>query len=250
MRKGVKGGGSSVAEGVSEAKTKVPLSSGDLLGHLGEMRGQVFLQIEIGQLIGLLQVQKGDQLRIRINLATILGVLQLVFANITVDFTSDIGARHFRTRFLSEESRQLGRNLGGLHKARRSAVSRLSLALGRLLQCQLDILRPLFLNCLVIRLNGRHQSTQLLELQCQLRHFRWRGWLHDLHGNCILHNRSRHRHRCGRRSSNLRNHLGLAGSLFDNFGFNWNGDRSRSRSRHFTYGFLSHYTLYRQVVFK
>jgi len=104
--------------------------SGSLrLDSLGKVRAHVALEVEVGELIGLLELKKGSKLGVGVDLATILGVLKLVVADISVDVASDGGARHLGTLLLTKERGKLVADAGGLNKTTGSAVSGLALAL-------------------------------------------------------------------------------------------------------------------------
>ena len=116
------------------------------------MRRHVLLEVEVGQLVGLLELEKGGKLGVRVDLATILLVLQLVGADVGVDLAGNISAGHLGTLVLSEERSKLVRNLGGLDKSRGRTVTSLALALGGLLLGSLHLTGPLLLKGSVLGL--------------------------------------------------------------------------------------------------
>jgi len=154
------------------------LSSGGLsLDCLGEVRRHILLEVEVGELISLLQLEKSRKLGVRVDLATIVLVLELVGADVGVDLTGNIGAGHLGSLVLSKERSKLVRNLGGLDKARGRTVTSLALALGGLLLGSLDLTRPLLLKGLILSLQGGDENTQLLELGKELNRLVSKGGL-------------------------------------------------------------------------
>ncbi len=87
------------------------------------MRAHVSLKIEISELIGLLELQQRLELSIRVNLATVLLVLETVGADVSVELSSDISAGHLSAGGLLEELGKLVRDEGRLDKARGGTVT-------------------------------------------------------------------------------------------------------------------------------
>ena len=92
------------------------------------MRAHVLLEVEVSKLVTLLQLKKAGQLSVSINLATILGVLEFVLADISVNLASYLSASHLASLGLTKESGQLIADKGRLYKTTGIAVSSLALA--------------------------------------------------------------------------------------------------------------------------
>ena len=120
------------------------------------MRTHVSLQVEVGELIRLLQLEESGKLGVGVDLAAIILVLEIISPDILVDITRHLGARHLATGRLLEELGKLIADLGGLDEARGSAVSSLALALGVQLLRTLELAHPLLLKRLILRLEGRN----------------------------------------------------------------------------------------------
>jgi len=145
------------------------LSGGLRLGSLGEVRAHEALEVEVGKLVGLLELKEGSKLGVRVDLATILLVLELVVADVGIDVTGDRGASHLSALLLTKERGKLVTDAGGLNKTTRSAVSGLALALRVLLLGSLKLTSPLLLKSAVLSLKTRDQHAQLLELGVKLK---------------------------------------------------------------------------------
>ena len=128
------------------------------------MRAHVSLEIEISELIGLLELQQRLELSIRVNLATVLLILETVGADVSVELSSDISAGHLSASGLLKELGKLVRDEGRLDKARGGTVTRLSLLLGRNLLGSLELLGPVLLHGLELGLKGGDQRGKLAEL--------------------------------------------------------------------------------------
>jgi len=138
------------------------------LDRLGKVGAHVALEVEVGELIRLLELEEGGKLGIRVDLATILGVLKLVVTDVSIDVASDCSASHLGALLLTKEGGELVANTGGLNKARGLAVAGLALALGALLLGRLELALPLLLHRLVLRLKRRDHGRKLLELSIEL----------------------------------------------------------------------------------
>jgi hypothetical protein len=91
------------------------------------------LQVEVGQLLTLLDLKQRLQLGIGVNLATILLILKVVSANVSVNLTSHLSASKLSANGLSEKLGQLLGNQSRLNETGRSAVTSLALTLRSLL---------------------------------------------------------------------------------------------------------------------
>jgi len=138
------------------------------LDGLGKVGAHETLEVEVGELILLLELEESGKLGIGVNLAAILVVLKLVGADVRVNLASNYRARHLSALLLAKEGGKLVTDAGGLNKARGLAVARLALALGALLLGSLELALPLLLHGLVLRLEGRNHGSKLLELSIEL----------------------------------------------------------------------------------
>jgi len=138
--------------------------SNNRLLSLGEVVTHILLEIEVSEFISLLQLQKSLELGIRVDLATIFLVLEIVTTNVLVDFTGDISTSHFSALVLAQERGEFIRDTSGLNKARGLTSTSLSLLLGRSLLGDLQFTRPLSLQVLVFILQTSNQRTELVKL--------------------------------------------------------------------------------------
>jgi len=99
-----------------------------------------------------LKLEKSSKLGIRVDLATICLVLEIVGADVGIDVASHGSARHLGALVLAKEGCKLVTDASGLHKTTRGTVARLALALGALLLGSLKLALPLLLKTLVLRL--------------------------------------------------------------------------------------------------
>jgi hypothetical protein len=123
------------------------------------VRRHILLEVKVSELISGLKLKESSKFLVGVDLATIGRILELVSTNVSVNFTSDISASHFRALFLAKEGSEFIRNLSGLNETRRSAVSSLSLTLRRLLLGSLDFARPFLLKSLVFTLNRINKGS-------------------------------------------------------------------------------------------
>jgi len=121
------------------------LSSSLGLDGLGEMGAHELLEVEVGELILLLELEKSGKLGIRVNLATILLVLEVVGADVSIDVAGNSCACHLSSLVLAKERCKLVTDTGGLDETTGGAVSGLALALGALLLGSLKLALPLLL---------------------------------------------------------------------------------------------------------
>lgn len=134
------------------------------LGGGGEVGGHETLQVEVSQLITVLQLEKLLQLGIGKNAATIVLVLELVVADVSVDLASNLGPGHLGTVGLAEKSGKLVGNEGGLDKAGRLAIDVLTTLLLGGLAGGAQLALNLTLNAAKLgakRCKSRHEGLQL-----------------------------------------------------------------------------------------
>jgi len=140
----------------------------------------VALEVEVGQLVGLLQLQELGQLGIRVDLAAVLLVLEVVAADILVDLASHLGAGHLRASRLSKESSKLSTDQGGLYETAGRAVATLALALGAGLLSVLHLTGPALLELLELAAKARKKGVNLLHLLSELGSLIGKGDLNSL----------------------------------------------------------------------
>lgn len=98
-------------------------SRGGSRSGLGEVSGHILLEVEVGQLVTLLELEKLEKLGIGVNLATVVLVLKLLVADVGIDLTSHLSAGKNATLGLTQESSKLVGDESGLDETGRSAVS-------------------------------------------------------------------------------------------------------------------------------
>ena len=132
------------------------------------MGAHVALEVEVGQLVGLLQLQELGQLGIRVDLAAILLVLEVVAADILVDLAGDLSAGHLGASRLAEESGKLSTDQGGLHKTTGRAVATLALTLGARLLGVLHLTSPTLLESAELAAEAGKKGVNLLQLLSEI----------------------------------------------------------------------------------
>jgi len=131
----------------------VELGGGGLdLDSLGKVGAHELLKVEVGKLVGLLELEKACKLGIGVDLAAILGVLEVVVANVNIDLAGNLSPCHLGASRLLKEGSKLVTDASGLHEARRGAVASLALALRALLLGGLEVACPLLLKSAVLDL--------------------------------------------------------------------------------------------------
>jgi len=128
------------------------------------------LEVEIGELVLRLDLEKSAELGIGDDLATIGLVLERVGADVRIDLLAHIGACHLSANRLAEELGKLVADASGLDKSGRLTVSRALALLGRVLLGNLHLAIYGLLKSLVVTLEGREDAEKLLELGTELCH--------------------------------------------------------------------------------
>ena len=156
--------------GVLHVRRCTSLGGGDGRGRgLHEVVLHVALEVEVREAVLTLELEERRELGVRVDLATVLLVLQLVVADVVVDLLAHVGSRHLRARRLAEESRQLVADQGRAHKARRLAVARATvLAVGHLLG-RLVGLQDRLPQGLELGLEAREERVALVDLVAERR---------------------------------------------------------------------------------
>ena len=128
------------------------------------MGGHEPLQVEVGQLITILELEELLQLGIGQDATTVVLVLQLIVANVGVDLASNLGPGHFRPTALAKESGKLVGNQGRLHEAGWLAVDVLAALLLTGLASNTELTLDLALNAPQLRTESRDCGNQGLQL--------------------------------------------------------------------------------------
>ena len=179
------------------------VGGGNLLAELGEVRAHVALEVEVGELITRTNLEERGEGSIRVDLATVLLILEGVGADILVDLASDLGASHLSARALAKEGGELITDEGWLHKTTWGTVANLALASLDALLSSAELTSPSLLETAEVRAEGGELRTDLVELSEEL-------------GELILKDRNLRRGSWG----------GLNNWLGNNRGRSWSGDRS------------------------
>ena len=144
------------------------LSSGH--NRLDEMVLHVLLEVEVGKLVLLAKLEKLGELVVGDDLATVLGVLELVGADVGVYLLANRSAGHLSAGRLTEELGELVADTSGLNKSRRLAVTGRAPLLGAGLLRRLELAAHSLLECLEIVLKVGEKTHELLKLGAVLRH--------------------------------------------------------------------------------
>jgi len=145
----------------------INLSGGNGL-RLDEVVLHVALEVEVGQLVLLLEVEELREAGVRVDLATVAGVLETLLADVRVDLLAHGSARHLDARGLAEELRELVADARGLHEARGLAVARGLLGLGLGLLGVLELAGNHLLKRLEVALHRGEEAGHLLKLGAEL----------------------------------------------------------------------------------
>jgi len=132
------------------------------------VRAHELLEVEVGEHISLLELKKGGKLGIRVDLAAILLVLEVIGADVCINIASHSSARHLGALVLAKEGGKLVTDASRLHETTGGAVAGLALALGALLLGSLKLALPLLLKGLILALEGGDKGSELLELGIKL----------------------------------------------------------------------------------
>jgi hypothetical protein len=172
------------------------------------------LKVKVGELIGRLEGEKLLELGIRVDLATVGRILELVGANVSIDLAGYIGAGNEASLVFAKELGKLVTDKSGLDESAgcASSISLLALVAGLLDSLELP------LSTLLKGLEIKHEGRELLANGRKLG-----GYLGIGRGKIIL-------------LDNLRDD-------WDHHGYSLGGSRSRGRLG--LYDFLGHYTHYR-----
>lgn len=132
------------------------------------MGAHVALEIEVSKLLGGGDLEKGAERLVRVDLATILGILEIVSADVLVDLAGDLGAGHLGTKLLSKEGSKLVADLGRLNKTAGLTVSVLALLLCRKLLGGLKLAKGALLETTEIVLQRSDRTAELIKAAGEL----------------------------------------------------------------------------------
>jgi hypothetical protein len=159
------------------------LSSGNN-SRLDEVVLHELLEVEVGKVITLGEFKKLGELGISVDLATVGSILELVCADVVVDFLADGSAGKHGTFLLSEEKSKLIGDESWLNKARRGTVSGSTLSLLRSFLGSLELLGNRLLKSLELGLERADNRRKLVDLFGILRKSCGDLWLSRLTLNC------------------------------------------------------------------
>ena len=133
------------------------------------MRGHKLLEVEVGKLLVLLQVQQAGKLAVSLDDTAVLGVLELVCTDVGVDLLGHLSASHLGALRLAEERGKGVADLGGLHEATGLAVTRgRASALAASLLGLLHLAGGTLLKLANLSLDGGKSGADLLDVGKQL----------------------------------------------------------------------------------
>jgi len=144
------------------------LSSGNRLTSLHKVVLHVALEVEVGELVILLHLEKLGELIIGVDAATILLVLETIGLDVGVNLLAHVRARHLSANRLAKELGKLVTDAGGLDKARGLAVDVVAALLGGGLLGILQLTGNGLLEGLEIVLDRGEKTNKLLELGVEL----------------------------------------------------------------------------------
>jgi len=165
-------------------------------GGLDEVVLHELLEIEVGKLVLLAELEELGELVVGVDLAAVLLVLELVGANVRVDLLAHGSASHLRANGLAKELGKLVADAGGLHEARGLTVAGRAPLLGAGLLGALHLAGNGLLEVLEVILERGEEPNKLLKLGAILQHLGGhRGIGGNLNnggggGNGLLDNRS------------------------------------------------------------
>ena len=128
----------------------------------------VALEVEVGELILLVELEELGELLIGVDLATIGLVLKTIGGDVGIDLLAHIRAGHLGANGLGEEGGELLADGGGLHEARGLAVAVVTALLGGGLLGSLHLAGDRLLEGLEVVLHGGEETDKLLELGGEL----------------------------------------------------------------------------------
>jgi len=128
------------------------------------------LEVEVGELIILADLEELGELLIGVDLATIGLVLKTVSVDVGIDLLAHLSAGHLSANGLAEKGSELVTDAGGLDEARGLAVATVLALLGGELLGSLHLAGNRLLKGLEVVLEGGEEANHLLELSTVLRH--------------------------------------------------------------------------------
>jgi hypothetical protein len=153
------------------------LSRGRDSRRLDEVVLHETLEVEVGELIAGLGLEKRAELGIGDDLTTILLILEVIGTDVRVDLLAHVGAGHLRADRLTKELGKLVADTSGLHEAGGLAVAGTLALLGRGLLGDLHLAVHRLLERLEIALEGGEDTERLLKLGAELSELRGNGRL-------------------------------------------------------------------------
>jgi hypothetical protein len=123
----------------------------------------ILLEVEVGKLLTLLQLQELEKLGIRVDLTTVVLILELLVADISINLTSNLSASKNASLRLSKEGGEFVGDKSGLHETRRSTVGVGLATLVRLI-CGTKLTGMLTLKLIDLRADGSKNCLSTLKL--------------------------------------------------------------------------------------
>jgi len=148
----------------------INLSGGNNNLSLDEVMLHEALEVEVGELIILADLEELGELLIGVDLATISLVLKTVSVDVGVDLLAHLSAGHLSANGLAEKGSELVTDAGRLDEARGLAVATVLALLGGKLLGSLHLTGNRLLKGLEVVLEGGEEANHLLELGAVLRH--------------------------------------------------------------------------------
>jgi len=139
----------------------------------------VSLEVEIGELVLLVQLEELSQLGIGVDLATVGLVLKTIGLDVRIDLLAHIRAGHLSANRLAEETSKLVADASGLDETRGLAVAVVTALLGGSLLGGLHLTGDALLKGLEVILHRGEETNELLQLGAEL------GHLHAKNGGSI-----------------------------------------------------------------
>jgi hypothetical protein len=140
------------------------------LSSLDEVVLHEALEVEVGELILLAELEELSKLGIRVNLAAIGLILKTVGLDVGIELLANVSASHLGSNSLAKEGSKLIADAGGLDETRWLAVDVVTALLGGCLLGSLHLTSNRLLKSLEVVLEGGEESNKLLELSAVLSH--------------------------------------------------------------------------------
>ena len=146
--------------------------SGGLDSSLGGSRGEVrlheALEVEVGELITRSELEERSEGGIRVDLATVLLILECVGADVLVDLAGDLSASHLGALVLAQEGSKLLTDKSGLNKTAGGTVALSAALLSTSLLSSLHLTSPTLLESAELAAEAGKKGVNLLQLLSEI----------------------------------------------------------------------------------